>query len=107
MGIRDEIEKENLFSPVYKFRFNGKEYKVENKSLTNMAFIVIVVGVLLTAVVFAVVLMTRGRKTPDRAAKKAKKKADAQAIEDSYEKIIDDKKGDKKKDNKKSDENKK
>ena len=36
MDIRDEIEKENLFSPVYKFRFNGKVYKVENKSLTNM-----------------------------------------------------------------------
>lgn len=35
MGIRDEIEKELLFSPVYKFRFNGKEYKVENKGLTN------------------------------------------------------------------------
>jgi hypothetical protein len=35
MGIRDEIEKEILFSPVYKFRFNGKEYKVKNKGLTN------------------------------------------------------------------------
>jgi hypothetical protein len=38
MGLREDIEKETLFSPVYKFNYKGKEYKVENKNLSNMDF---------------------------------------------------------------------
>ena len=50
------------------------KYTVVDRSLKNMAFIVIAVGLLLTAVVFAFVLMARGKKSADRGAKKAKKK---------------------------------
>lgn len=38
MGLREDIEKETIFSPVYKFNYKGKEYKVENKNLSNMDF---------------------------------------------------------------------
>lgn len=38
MDLREDIEKETLFSPVYQFTYKDKEYKVENKQLSDMDF---------------------------------------------------------------------
>ena len=38
MDLREDIEKDTLFSPVYKFKYKGTEYKVRNKELSDMDF---------------------------------------------------------------------
>ena len=38
MDLREDIEKETLFSPVYLFTYKGREYRVKNKELSNMDF---------------------------------------------------------------------
>jgi flagellar basal body-associated protein FliL len=68
------------------------EYKVVHRDPNTIAFIAIIAALLIAAVVFAAVLMAKGRKSPDHGAKKAKKKADKKAEAESYEKILSDKK---------------
>lgn len=71
----------------------AKKNKIDFKStgidLKKLAFIVICVGIFLTAIVFAVVLMARSRKSPTRSAKKAHKEALEKEAEENYKKITD------------------
>ena len=69
---------------------NDIEYDITDKSLKRMVFIIIAVGLVAAVIVFAVVLMSRSRKTAGIGAKKAKKKAQEKAAEDNYKKIVDD-----------------
>lgn len=69
---------------------NNIEYDSTGLDLKKLAFIVVCVGLLLTAVVFGVVLMARGRKSATRAAKKAHKEALEKEAEKNYKKIADD-----------------
>lgn len=68
---------------------NDIPFTVVDHSLKKMAFLVIAIGLILAAIVFAVVLMTRGKKSPDHSVKKAQKEAEQKAEEDAYESIID------------------
>lgn len=70
---------------------NGITYTTIDRSLKRTAFIIIAVGLLLAAAVFAAVLMARSRKGAPAGAKKAKKLEKERAEEESYEKIVDDK----------------
>lgn len=65
-------------------------YVVEDKSLKQTAFIIVAVGAILAAIVFAGVLMARGRKSASAEVKKSDKLAKEQAEDESYTKIVDD-----------------
>ncbi len=65
------------------------EYSYVDRNLKATAFLIIAVGLLLTAVVFAVVLMARSRKGAPHSAKKAEKLSKEKEAEENYEKIID------------------
>ncbi|MBQ8298003.1 MAG: leucine-rich repeat domain-containing protein [Ruminococcus sp.] len=70
---------------------NDIEHTVVDKSLKDFAFIIICVGVLAAAAVFAVVLMRRGKKGAS-AEVRAAEKAEAEALEEndpSYEGIVE------------------
>lgn len=69
---------------------NKLEYTVTDKSLKRVVFIIVAVGIIIAAIVFAVVLMARGRKGASMSAKKAQKLAKEKAEEDNYKTIIDD-----------------
>lgn len=74
-----------------KYAKNNKiEYDSTGIDLKKLAFIVIVVGILLTAIVFSVVLMARSRKSATRGAKKAQKEALEKEAEKNYKKIAGD-----------------
>lgn len=73
-----------------KYAKNNKiEYDSTGVDLKKLAFIIIVVGILLTAIVFAIVLMARSRKSATRGAKKAQKEALEKEAEKNYKKIAD------------------
>lgn len=63
---------------------NDINFTVVDRSLKKLAFIIVSVGVILAAVVFAVVLMRKGRKSAPLSVKKAEK----QAEEENYETIL-------------------
>ena len=65
------------------------EYSYVDRNLKTTAFLIIAVGLLLTAVVFAVILMARSRKGTPASAKKAEKLAKEKEAEENYKKIID------------------
>lgn len=65
------------------------EYSYVDRNLKSTAFIIVAVGLILAAVVFAIVLMARGRKGAPLSAKKAAKLEKAKEAEENYEKIID------------------
>ena len=68
----------NVFagSAAHKYAKESKvEHKVVDRDPKTIAFIAIIAALLIAAVVFAAVLMAKGRKSPDHGAKKAKKKA--------------------------------
>lgn len=67
---------------------NKIDYTTVDKSLKGMAFMVIIVGILLAAAVFAIVLMARSKKGAPRSAKKAEKEAKEKEKEENYESII-------------------
>lgn len=69
---------------------NKIEYTTVDGSLKNLAFIIISAGVVILAVAFAIVLMSKSRKSASAAVKKADKAAQEKADEENYEKIIDD-----------------
>ncbi len=68
---------------------NDLEFSYVDKNIKSTAFIIVAVGLLLTAVVFAVVLMARGRKGASLSAKKAEKQAKEKEEEENYQKIVD------------------
>lgn len=65
------------------------EYSYVDRNLKSTAFLIIAAGLLLTAIVFAVVLMARSRKGAPHSAKKAEKLTKEKEAEENYEKIID------------------
>ncbi|MBR5512653.1 MAG: leucine-rich repeat domain-containing protein [Ruminococcus sp.] len=68
---------------------NKLEYSYVDKNIKSTAFIIVAVGLILAAVVFAFVLMARGKKGASISAKKAEKKAKEKEAEENYESIID------------------
>lgn len=69
---------------------NKIKYNVADRSLKKTAFIIIAVGLILAAAVFAIVLMSRGKKGASVGAKKAQKIEEEKKAEENYEKIVDD-----------------
>lgn len=65
------------------------EYSYVDRNLKSTAFIIVAVGLILAAIVFAIVLMARGRKGAPLSARKAAKLEKAKEEEENYEKIID------------------
>lgn len=65
------------------------EYSYVDRNLKSTAFIIIAVGLILAAIVFAIVLMARSRKGAPHSAKKAAKLEKAKEAEENYKKIID------------------
>lgn len=72
----------------------AKNNKIEHDSsgvdLKKLAFIVICIGLLVTAIVFSVVLMQRSKKSASRGAKKAHKESLEKEAEKNYKKITSD-----------------
>ncbi|NLT09590.1 MAG: leucine-rich repeat domain-containing protein [Ruminococcus sp.] len=68
---------------------NDIDYSASDKNLRHFAFIIIAVALLLAAVVFAAVLMARGRKGAPISARKAKKEALEKEAEANYKKIVE------------------
>ncbi|MDE6665136.1 MAG: leucine-rich repeat domain-containing protein [Ruminococcus sp.] len=71
-------------------KYNKIDYTVADRSLKKTAFIIIAVGLILAVAVFAVVLMSRGKKGASVGAKKAKKIEKEKKAEENYEKIVGD-----------------
>lgn len=69
---------------------NKIDYSVSDRSLKQTAFIIIAVGLVITVAVFAVILMSRGKKTASHSAKKAEKEREEKKAEENYEKIVGD-----------------
>lgn len=69
---------------------NKIDYDVADRSLKKTAFIIIAVGLILAVAVFAVVLMSRGKKGASAGAKKAQKIEEEKKAEENYEKIVGD-----------------
>ena len=69
---------------------NKIEYDSSGINLKKLAFIVVCTGVLLTAIVFGAVLMSRSKKGASRGAKKAQKEAIEKEAEMNYKKIAGD-----------------
>ena len=67
---------------------NDIEYERTDNVIKRVAFMVVAVGLVLAAIVFAAVLMNRSRKSPKLSEKRALKKAKEQEAEDNYENII-------------------
>ena len=70
-------------------RANKISSSAVDKNLKSLAFIVVAVGLILAAAVFAVVLMAKSRKSASFSAKKAKKLAKEKEEEENYKKIVD------------------
>lgn len=66
---------------------NGIEFKSRGVDLKLLALIVVSAGILVTAIVFGVVLMSRSKKGASRGAKKARKEAKEREAEKNYKKI--------------------
>lgn len=71
-------------------RSNKLSYSVVDRSLKQLAFLIIAIGLFLAAVVFAVVLMARSRKGAPLSVRKAAKREAERKAEEGYESIIDD-----------------
>ena len=69
-------------------RSSDIEYEHTDNVIKRVAFIVVAVGLVLAAIVFAVVLMHRSRKSPKLSEKRALKKAKEQEEEANYKNII-------------------
>lgn len=82
---------------------NEIDYSASDKNLKRFAFIIVAIALVLAVVVFAAVLMARGRKGAPVSARKAKKEALEKEAEANYKKIVEDDEPDgKNKDEKKS-----
>lgn len=68
---------------------NKINYSTVDKSLKNVAFITIFIGIIIIAIVFAAVLMTRGKKGAPMSVRKADKIAKQKEEEDNYKNIVD------------------
>ncbi len=68
---------------------NKLEYSYVDKNIKSTVFVIVAVGLVLAAVVFAFVLMARGNKSASFSAKKAKKEAEKKEAEENYQSIID------------------
>lgn len=68
---------------------NDIERSYIDRNLKSIAFITVGIGLILAAIVFAIVLMARNRKGAPASAKKAEKLAKQKEAEENYEKIID------------------
>ena len=64
-------------------------FTVVDRNIKKFVFIAVGIALILATAVFAAVLMSRGRKSPDHAAKKAQKIAKQQAEDEKYESIVD------------------
>lgn len=67
---------------------NKLTYDVVDRDLKKAAFAMIAVGLIAAVIVFAAVLMKRGKKSAAPEVRKADKEAEAKAEEESYEKIV-------------------
>lgn len=74
---------------------NKIDYSAVDKNLKGIVFAVIAIGLILTVVVFAAVLMARSRKSASPAVKKADKLAKEKEEEESYGSILDDEEAEK------------
>lgn len=70
-------------------RSSDIEFTVVDRSLKKVAFIIIAVGAIIAAAIFAVVLMIRGRKSASAAVKKADKEAKEASEDENYKGILD------------------
>lgn len=68
---------------------NKINYSTVDKSLKNIAFITVCIGAIIVVVVFAVVLMARGKKSAPMSVRKADKAAKQKEKDDNYKNIID------------------
>lgn len=68
---------------------NKINYSTVDKSLKNIAFITVCIGIIIVAIVFAVVLMARGKKGAPMSVRKADKIAKQKEEEDNYKNIVD------------------
>ena len=64
-------------------------YTVADKSIKQSAFIIIACGLVIFAIVIAVVIMSKGKKTASAEVRKADKEAQEKAEEENYKKIIE------------------
>ena len=69
---------------------NGIAYNVVNRSIKSLAFIVVAAALLISAAVFAIKLMAKGKKSAPAAVKKADKEQKELEEAESYQKILDD-----------------
>lgn len=67
---------------------NDIEYERTDNVIKRVVFVVVAVGLVLAAIVFAAVLMNRSRKSPKLSEKRALKKAKEQEEEANYKNII-------------------
>ena len=66
------------------------EYTVTDVNIKKIAFIAVAIGLIVAVIVFALVLMKRGKKLATAGARKAEKAAKEKEAEMSYEKIMPD-----------------
>lgn len=69
---------------------SGVSYTVTDYDIRKIAFIVLCVALIVAAIVFAIVLMSRSRKLATSGARKAKKQDAQRKAEESYKKIVGD-----------------
>ena len=65
------------------------DYTVTDRSLKKTAFIITACGFIIAAVIVAVIIMSKGRKSASAEVRKADKLAEEKAEEESYKKIIE------------------
>lgn len=68
---------------------NKIDYSTVDKNLKNVAFITIFIGIVIIVIVFAAVLMARGKKGAPMSVRKADKLAKQKEEEDNYKNIVD------------------
>ena len=64
-------------------------YTVADRSIKKTAFIIIACGFVIAAVISALIIMSKGRKSASAEVRKADKAAQEKAEEESYKKIIE------------------
>ena len=65
------------------------DYTVTDRNLKKTAFIITACGFVIAAVIVAVIIMSKGRKSASAEVRKADKLAEEKAEEESYKKIIE------------------
>ena len=68
---------------------NKIDYSTVDKNLKNVAFVTIFIGIVIVVIVFAAVLMARGKKGAPMSVRKADKIAKQKEEEDNYKNIVD------------------